>query len=49
MGMPVTTPTAKLMPKMRIQKRAASFQRSPPARRPRAFMITIRRASPMVS
>ena len=27
MGMPVTTPTAKLMPKIRIQKRAASFQR----------------------
>ncbi len=24
-GMPVTTPTAKLMPKMRIQKRAASW------------------------
>jgi len=33
-GMPVTTPTAKLMPKIRIQKRAASFQRSPPGRRP---------------
>ena len=49
MGMPVTTPTAKLMPKIRIQKRAASFQRSPPGPRPRAFMRTIRRASPMVS
>ena len=31
-GMPVTTPTAKLMPKIRIQNRAASFQRASPVR-----------------
>jgi hypothetical protein len=30
--MPVTTPTAKLRPKIRIQNRAASFQSSPPGR-----------------
>ena len=47
-GMPVTTPTAKLIPKIRIQKRAASFQASPPRRRPSAFMTTMSRASPMV-
>jgi len=46
--MPVTTPTVKLMPKIRIQKRAASFQRSPPLRRPSAFITTIRNASPIV-
>ena len=33
-GMPVTTPTAKLIPKIRIQNRAASSQRSSPGRRP---------------
>ena len=32
MGMPVTTPTAKLSPKMRIQNRAAASKRSSPVR-----------------
>ncbi len=33
-GMPVTTPMAKLRPKMRIQKRAASFVALVAAREP---------------
>ena len=48
-GIPVATPMAKLMPKMRIQNRAASFQRSPPGRRPMDFIMKMSRASPMVS
>jgi hypothetical protein len=47
-GIPVTTPTAKLIPKIRIQKRAASFQRSPPRRKPRAFITKMRKARPIV-
>jgi len=48
-GMPVTTPIAKLRPKMRIQKRAASFQRGSLDLRPKPFITTMRRASPIVS
>ena len=48
-GIPVTTPTAKLRPKIRIQKRAASSHRRSPVRRPRAFIATMRSASPIVS
>ena len=48
-GMPVTTPIAKARPKTRIQKRAASFQTAPPARKPRPFITTMSRASPIVS
>jgi hypothetical protein len=48
-GMPVTTPTAKFKPKIRIQSRAPPFQRSPPARRPSVFMTTMSRARPIVS
>jgi hypothetical protein len=49
MGMPVTTPTAKLIPKIRIQNRAASFQPPPFRRSPRAFIRTMSKARPIVS
>ncbi len=48
-GIPVTTPTAKLIPKMRIQKRAATSHRASPVRNPSAFRMTMTRASPIVS
>jgi hypothetical protein len=47
--MPVTTPTAKFTPKIRIQNRAASSQRPSPVRRPIAFMTTMSSARPIVS
>jgi len=47
--MPVTTPTAKLTPKMRIQNRAASFHRPSPVRKPIVFMTTMSSARPIVS
>ncbi len=40
-GIPVTTPTAKLIPKIRIQKRAASSQRGSRVRSASAFMTTM--------
>ena len=46
-GTPVTTPTAKLMPKMRIQNRAASFQ--PSWRNPSHLSTTMSSARPIVS
>ncbi len=49
MGMPVTTPMAKLMAKMRAQKRAARFQRSSPLFKAAVFMTKRRSARPMVS
>ena len=48
-GMPVTTPMAKLMPNTRIQNRAASSQRGFPVRSASAFITTISSASPIVS
>jgi hypothetical protein len=47
--MPVTTPTAKLMPKIRIQKRAASSHALWPVRSPATFSTTMSSASPIVS
>ena len=49
MGMPVTTPATKLMPKMRVQNRAASSYTGLPVRSARVFSTTISGASPMVS
>ncbi len=49
MGMPVTTPTAKLIPKIRIQNRAASLYRASPVFSARAFSTTMMKARPMVS
>ena len=48
-GTPVTTPMAKLRPKMRIQKRAASSQALLPVRRAIAFITTMSSARPIVS
>ena len=48
-GMPVTTPTAKLMPKTRIQKRAATSQLASRPARALVFIATMRSASPIVS
>ena len=49
MGMPVTTPSRKLMAKIFAQKREAWFQRSLPVRRAMSFITTISSARPMVS
>ena len=48
-GMPVTTPTAKLIPKIRIQNRAASSYRESPERRAIVLSTTMSSASPIVS
>ena len=48
-GMPVTTPMAKLMPKILAQKRAALSYISSFVRIARVFKITISGASPMVN
>ena len=48
-GMPVTTPTAKLIPKIRIQKRAASFHAGSRRASASDFMTTMSSASPIVS
>ncbi len=48
-GMPVTTPSAKVTPKMRAQKRAASAWSALPARNARHLKRTMRKASPIVS
>ena len=48
-GTPVTTPIAKLMPKIRIQNRAASSHRGLPVRRAIVFITTMSSASPIVS
>ena len=48
-GMPVTTPTAKLRPKIFAQNRAAAAYRSSPVRSARHFQNTRNQASPIVS
>ena len=49
MGIPVTTPRAKLRPKMRIQNRAASSKASLPVRSAITLSTTMRSANPIVS
>ena len=48
-GMPVTTPTAKLSPKILAQKPAARLYLSSPVRRARHFQYTRNHAKPMVN
>ena len=48
-GTPVTTPIAKLRPKIRIQKRAASSHVVRPVARPMALRTTMSSARPIVS
>jgi hypothetical protein len=48
-GIPVTTPSAKLIPKMRAQKRARSSKRASFVRNAAALSTTRMRASPIVS
>ncbi len=49
MGIPVTTPITKLIPKTCAQKRAARLYSGLPVRRYIVFKITISGASPIVS
>jgi len=49
MGMPVTTPTAKLIPKIRTQKRAAASHAWSWVRSAFHLRTTMRSASPIVS
>ena len=49
MGMPVTTPATKLMPKIFVQKRAASSYIGLLVRSPSVLKATISGARPMVS
>jgi len=49
MGMPVTTPTAKLRPKTRTQNRAPASQAGSSVRSAFHLKITMRSASPVVS
>ena len=49
MGMPVTTPTAKLRPKILAQNRAAAAYLSSPLRSARHFQKTRNHAIPIVS
>jgi hypothetical protein len=48
-GVPVTTPTAKLSPKILTQNRAARVYFSSPVRRARHFQYTRNHAKPMVN
>ncbi len=48
-GMPVTTPIAKLIAKMRVQNRAARSYRSSPVRSATVFQKKMTSARPMVS
>ena len=49
MGMPVSTPMRKLIPKILAQKRAAWLYVSSPVRSAKLFRITMSGARPMVS
>ncbi len=49
MGIPVTTPTAKVRPRIFAQNRTATAYRSSPVRRARHFQNTRNHTSPIVS